>query len=152
MTLVELALLIAAVSFAVLTGYLVSLLIQTRRTVAEAGDMLAKLNAELPSLVAELRSLSHSWNQLLATVHLAVELVSELLHAAGEVGHTVQDVHRGIRHSGERLLAHIAGFGTGIKAAVQMLRERWRQGGTIPPPADRRADDQRRESVRVPSF
>lgn len=149
MTFVELAILITAASCVVLTGFLVSLMIQARRTIAEAGEMLAKLNAELPSLVAELRYLSHSLHQAIEIVRRAVEPVSELLHAAGEVGQTVQNVHRDVRHSGEHFLSRVAGLGAGIRAAVQRLRKRWRQDGTAHRPTDQCAGDQRKSSVMV---
>ena len=64
MTTVEIAVLLVAVAFAVLVGCLVPVLIQVRKTVAESEQLLAKLNVEVPGLVAELRSISQNLNEV----------------------------------------------------------------------------------------
>ena len=50
MTIVEIAVLLVAVAFAVLVGYLVPVLMQVRKTVAESEQLLSKMNAEVPGL------------------------------------------------------------------------------------------------------
>ena len=45
MTVVELAALLIAVAFAILVGYLVPVLMQLRRTVAESEQLLSKMNS-----------------------------------------------------------------------------------------------------------
>lgn len=52
MTIVEIAALLVAVAFAVLVGYLVPVLMQVRKTVSESEQLLSKMNAEVPALVA----------------------------------------------------------------------------------------------------
>ena len=64
MTIVEIAALLVAVVFAVLVGYLVPVLMQVRKTVAESEQLLSKLNAEMPALVAELRAVSQNLNDV----------------------------------------------------------------------------------------
>jgi len=64
MTIVEIAAILVAVAFAVLVGYLVPMLIQVRKTVAESEQLLAKMNNDLPPLIGELRAMSHNMKDL----------------------------------------------------------------------------------------
>lgn len=129
MTIVEIAAILVAVAFAVLVGYLVPVLIQVRKTVAESEQLLAKMNTEVPSLVAELRSMSQNLNELTDQARSGVEHASVLLHAVGEVGESVQQVHNVVRGSGGTLLANVASVVAGFKAATQVVRERMRHEG-----------------------
>ena len=58
MTFVEMAAILVAVAFAVLVGFLVPMLVQIRKTVAESEQLLAKMNHDLPPLIDELRTSS----------------------------------------------------------------------------------------------
>ena len=129
MTIVEIAAILVAVAFAVLVGYLVPVLIQVRKTVAESEQLMAKMNTEVPSLVAELRSMSQNLNELTDQARSGVEHASVLLHAVGEVGESVQQVHNVVRGSGGTLLANVASVVAGFKAATQVVRERMRHEG-----------------------
>lgn len=129
MTIVEIAAILVAVAFAVLVGYLVPVLIQVRKTVAESEQLLAKMNADLPSLVAELRSMSQNLNDLADQARGGVEHAAVLLHAVGEVGESVQQVHNVVRGSGGTLLTNVASMVAGFKAATQVVRERMRHEG-----------------------
>ena len=60
MTMIEIAALVVALAFAALVGYLVPVLIQVRKTVAESEQLLAKMNADLPPLVADLRKIGRA--------------------------------------------------------------------------------------------
>ena len=53
---VDVAAILVAIAFAVLVGYLVPLLIQIRKMVAESEQLVTKLNVELPTLITELRA------------------------------------------------------------------------------------------------
>ena len=129
MTIVEVAALIGAVTFAVLVGYLVPVLIQVRKTVAESEQLLAKMNADMPPLIAELRAMSQSLNDLANEARGGVEHAAVLLHAVGEVGESVQQVHNMVRGSGGTLLTNMSSMVAGFKAASQVVRERWREEG-----------------------
>ncbi len=97
MTIVEIAAIVIAIAFAVLVGYLVPLLIQVRKTVAESEQLLAKMNVDMPPLVADLRSMSQNLNDLADQARGGVEHAAVLLHAVGEVGESVQQVHNVVR-------------------------------------------------------
>ncbi|MGA6826523.1 DUF948 domain-containing protein [Nitrospira sp. NS4] len=129
MTIVEMAAILIAVAFAVLVGYLVPVLIQVRKTVAESEQLLAKMNAEMPPLIADLRAMSQNLNDLADQARGGVEHAAVLLHAVGEVGESVQYVHDVVRGSGGTLLTNVASMVAGFKAASQVVRERWREEG-----------------------
>ena len=129
MSLVEIAAIFVAVAFAVLIGYLVPVLIQVRKTVAESEQLLAKMNADLPALVAELRAMSQNLNDLTDRARNGVEHASVLLHAVGEVGESVQQVHNVVRGSSGSLLTNMASVVAGFKAATQVMRDRYRNEG-----------------------
>lgn len=129
MTMIEVAALVVALAFAALVGYLVPLLIQLRKTVAESEQLLAKMNADLPPLVADLRSMSQNLNDLADQARSGVEHAAVLLHAVGEVGESVQQVHNVVRGTSGTLLTNVASVVAGFKAATQVVRERMKHEG-----------------------
>jgi uncharacterized protein YoxC len=129
MTIVEMAALLVAVAFAVLVGYLVPVLMQVRKTVAESEQLLSKMNVEVPALVAELRTMSQNLNDVTNQVREGTEHAAVLLHAVGEVGESVQRVHNVLRGSGGTLFSNVAGMVAGLKAVTQVVRKRMRREG-----------------------
>src|SRR5690348_100443 len=97
MSLVELAACLGAVAFCVLVGFLVPILVGLRNTVAESERLLVRMNADLPPLMSDLRSMSQNLNALADQARDGVEHASVLLHAVGEVGESVQQVHDVVR-------------------------------------------------------
>jgi uncharacterized protein YoxC len=126
---VEVAAIIVAVTFAALVGYLVPVLIQVRKTMAESQQLLAKMNTDMPPLISELRSMSQNLNDLADRARGGVEHAAVLLHAVGELGESVQQVHNVVRGSGGTLLTNVASVVAGFKAATQVVRDRFRQEG-----------------------
>ncbi|GAB1723715.1 MAG: DUF948 domain-containing protein [Nitrospira sp. CR1.1] len=126
---VEVAAILVALAFAVLVGYLVPLLIQVRKTVAEAETLVTRLNADLPVLVTELRAMSQNLNDLTEQARGGVEHAAVLLHAVGEVGESVNQVHSLVRGSGGTLLANVASVVAGLRAAKQVVTKRLKEGG-----------------------
>ena len=126
---VEVAAMLVAIAFAVLVGYLVPLLIQIRKTVTESEQLVTKLNVELPTLIADLRAMSQNLNDLTEQARGGVEHASVLLHAVGEVGESVNQVHSLVRGSGGSLLASVASVVAGLRAAKQVVTERFKEGG-----------------------
>ena len=129
MTIVEIAVILVAVAFAVLVGYLVPVLIQVRKTVAESEQLLAKMNNDLPPLIGELRAMSHNMNELTEQARGGVEHATALLHAVGEVGESVQHVHDVVKGSSGSMLTNVASVVAGFKAATQVMKERFREEG-----------------------
>jgi uncharacterized protein YoxC len=129
MSLVELAACLGAAAFALLVGFLVPVLIRLRNTVAESEQLLRKMNADLPALVADLGSMTRNLNALTDQAREGVEHASVLLHAVGEVGESVQQVHDVMRGSSGTLLTNVASLVAGLRAATRVVRERYRQEG-----------------------
>jgi uncharacterized protein YoxC len=129
MTIVEIAAILVAVAFALLVGFLVPMLIQVRKTVAESEQLLAKMNNDLPPLIGELRAVSHNVNELTEQARGGVQHAVTLLHAVGEVGESVQQVHNVVRGSSGSMLTNVASVVAGFKAATQVVKERFREEG-----------------------
>ncbi len=129
MTLIEIAAVLITVAFAVLVGYLVPVLIQLRKAIAESEQLLANMKVDLPPLVSELRSMSQSLNELADRARGGVEHATVLLHAVGEVGESVQQVHNVVRGSSGTLLTSVASVVAGFRAATQVMRERLKEEG-----------------------
>ena len=129
MTIVEIAAIFVAIAFAVLVGYLVPVLIQLRKTMADSEQLLAKMSADVPALVSELRTMSQNVNDLADQARSGVEHASVLLHAVGEVGDSVQQVHNIVRGSSGTLLMNVASVVAGFKAATQVVRDRMKHEG-----------------------
>ena len=129
MTMIEVAAGIGAAAFAVLVGFLVPVLIRLRHTVAQSEQLLIKMHADVPALVSELRSMSHNLNALTNQAREGVEHASVLLHAVGELGESVQQVHNVMRGSSGTLLTNVAGLVAGVRAATRVMRERYREEG-----------------------
>ena len=129
MTIVEMAAILVAVAFAVLVGYLVPVMIQVRKTVAESEQLLAKMNHDLPPLIGELRAVSHNLNDLTEQVRGGVEHAATLLHAVGEVGESVQHVHDVVKGSSGSMLTNVVSVVAGLKAATKVMKERFREEG-----------------------
>ena len=129
MSLVEFAACLGAVAFAVLVGFVVPVLIRLRHTVAQSEQLLAKMNADLPALVSDLRSMSHNLQALTNQAREGVEHASVLLHAVGEVGESVQQVHNVVRGSSGTLLTNVASLVAGVRAVTRVMRDRYREEG-----------------------
>src|SRR5574341_529782 len=129
MTIVEFAIGLLAVAFAVLVGYLVPVLIQMRKTVAESTEVFAKMNQDLPPLIAELRAMSQNVSDLMEQARGGVEHAAVLLHAMGKVGESVQQVHDVVRGSSGTLLTNVASVVAGFKAATRVMKDRCREEG-----------------------
>ncbi len=129
MSIVEFAIGLVAVAFAVLVGCLVPVLIQMRKAVAESQQVFAKMNQDLPSLIVELRAMSQNVSELMEQTRGGVEHAAVLLHAMGEVGESVQQVHNVVRGSGGNLLTNVASVVAGVKAATRVMKDRMRKEG-----------------------
>lgn len=129
MAIVEFAIGLVAVAFAVLVGYLVPVLIEMRKTVAESQQVFVKMNQDLPPLIAELRTMSQNVNELAEQTRGGVEHAAVLLHAMGEVGESVQQVHNVVRGSSGTLLTNVASVVAGVKAATRVMKDRLQKEG-----------------------
>ena len=91
-----------------------------RKTVAESEQLVTKMNSDLPTLVAELRAMSQSLNDVAEQARDGVEHAAVLLHAMGEVGESVNQVHNAGAWIGRTLLTNVASMVAGFKAATHV--------------------------------
>jgi len=121
--LMDVAVLIIAVAVVAVVVYLISVLVQLRKTLVESEQLLIHLNHELPPVFQEVRLVTQHVNALTQEARHGVEHAAVFLHAVGDVGETVQQVHGLIRGGGLR--SRLTSVLTGIKAASAVLRERY---------------------------
>ena len=126
---VEIAALLVATAFAVLVGYLVPMLIQLRKTIAESEQLLAHMSSELPSLVREMRAMTENVNTLVNQTRDGVDHAAVFLHAVGEIGDTVQRVHETVRGKSGSLLVNVASMVAGFRAASAVVKGRMSKEG-----------------------
>jgi uncharacterized protein YoxC len=129
MTIVEIAAILVAAAFVVLVGFLVPVMIQVRKTVEESEQLLVKMNRDLPPLIGEIQAISHNMSEATKQARGGVEHAATLLHAVGEVGESVQHMHNAVKGSSGSMLTNVASVVAGVKAATQVMKERFREEG-----------------------
>jgi uncharacterized protein YoxC len=137
---IEVTVVLVAGAFAVLVGFLIATLLQIRKTMAQSELLLARLNAELPSLLQEMREMTANVNALADHARDGIEHASVFLHAIGELGDTVQQVQGLVRGKGVSLIGNLASLVAGnlstvmvgVKAATAVVKDRLRKEGGNP--------------------
>ncbi len=119
MTMLEVAALIVAMAFAALVGFMVPVLLQARKAVAEVEQSLVRINTELLPLLKEMRVTMANLNDLVEQARDGVDHASVLLHTAGDIGESIQQVHNMVRGTGGSLLRSAVNMVfAGIQAAT----------------------------------
>ena len=127
---IEVAALIIAVAFAALVGFMVPVLMQTRKAVAEVEQSLVRINTELLPLLKEMRTTMANLNNLVEQTRDGVDHASVLLHTAGEIGETVQQFHELVRGAGGSLLRNVVNMVfAGVQAATAVFSGRAKENG-----------------------
>ena len=122
---IEIAALIVAVAFAALVGFLVPVLLQAKKAVAEAEQSLVLINTELLPLLNEMRTTMANVNELVEKTRDGVDHASVLLHTAGEIGETLQQVHDMVRGSSGSLMRNVVNMVfDGVQAATAAFGKR----------------------------
>ena len=128
---VDIAVCVAAVAWAVLVGWLLPLLIQLRKSVAQSEYLLVRMNAELPLLLTEMRAATENLNMLVERARGGVEHATVLLHAAGTLGDTVQRVQETMQGTGRSFLVKLVSMVAGVKATTGVIKTHiYREGET----------------------
>ncbi len=120
----EIAAAVVALAFAVLVGFLVPTLIQLRKTIKESRQLVAHLDAEVPVLVRQVRAVTEHVGAMTGQARDGMEHASALLHAVGEVGESVQQVHKAMRTKSGALLVKLASMMAGVRAASTVVKGR----------------------------
>lgn len=130
MSLIEVAALIVAVAFAALVGFLVPVLLQAKKAVAELEQSLLRINTELLPLLTEMRVTMANFNELVEQARDGVDHASVLLHAAGDIGDSIQQVHNMVRGAGGSLLRNVVNMVfAGVQAATSAFGGRAKGNG-----------------------
>ena len=119
---VDIAVCVAAVAWAVLVGWLLPLLIQLRKSVVQSEYLLVRMNAELPLLLTEMRAATKNLNMLVERARGGIEHATVLLHAAGTLGDTVQRVQETMQGTGRSFLVKLVSMVAGVKATTGVIK------------------------------
>lgn len=121
---IDLAAVVIAVAFVVLVGYIVPTVIQVRKTATQAERLLLQVNAELPELLKEMKQTNENVRVLSEQAREGVGRASVLMHAIGDVGETVNQVHGVIRGQGTTFMKNLASVLVGMRAMVLTVKNR----------------------------
>ncbi len=120
----EIAALIAAVTFAVLVVFLVPMIIRIGRAVAESERLMGEVYRELPPLVSDVRETIRDINGIVEQTQEGVRHANVLLHEVGKLGDTVQLVQNQVRAINGSFVVQAASWIAGVKAASTVIKER----------------------------
>lgn len=127
---IELAVVIIAVAFVVLVGYLIPTVIRLRQMAIQTERLLSQLNRDLPPLLQGLKDTSENVTAITNQAKQGVDQVSGLLNAIGEVGQTVTQIHGSVRGKSSAILMSLASVLSGIMAASSTIKSRvYKEGG-----------------------
>ena len=104
---IELAAVIIAVALVVLVGFIVPTVIQVRKTATQAEQLLSQVNAELPGILKEVKQTNENVRAMSDQAREGMGRATVLLHAIGDVGETVNQVHGMIRGQSASLARNV---------------------------------------------
>ena len=124
---IELAAVIIAVALAVLVSFIVPTVIQVRRTATQAEQLLSQVNAELPGILQEIKQTNENVRAMSDQAREGVGRATVLLHAIGDVGETVNQVHGMVRGQSASLAKNVVKLLSGVRAVLLSIKERAQQ-------------------------
>lgn len=128
----EVAAALIAVAFVVLVGFIIPTVIQLRKTVLQSERVLLQVRSELPEILKGLKETNENVRVMSTQAREGMGRASVLLHAIGEVGETVSQVHGTIRGKGTSLINNVVGVLVGLRAVAHTLKNRaQKKGGTV---------------------
>ena len=123
----EIAAVIIAVALVILVGFIVSTMIQVRKTATQAEQLLSQVNAELPGILKEIRQTNENVRAMSDQAREGMDRATVLLHAIGDVGETVNQVHGMIRGQSASLAKNVVKLLGGVRAVLLSIKERAQQ-------------------------
>lgn len=124
---IELAAVIIAVALVVLVGFIVPTVIQVRKTATQAEQLLSQVNAELPGILKEIKQTNENVRAMSDQARGGMGRATVLLHAIGDVGETVNQVHGMIRGQSASLAKNVVKLLGGVRAVLLSIKERAQQ-------------------------
>lgn len=129
---IELAAVIIAVALVVLVGFIVPTVIQVRKTATQAEQLLSQVNAELPGILKEVKQTNENVRAMSDQAREGMDRATVLLHAIGDVGETVNQVHGMIRGQSASLARNVVKLLGGVRAVLLSIKERAQlKGGQV---------------------
>jgi len=118
---VEIVLIIACVILAMLAGFLVPLLIELKRTTAQARQFLERTETQLNATLSEMDDTLKSLRGITDTVNNVTDDIGTLSSSLAEVGVNVRDLFDTVNETVTRLSGNLSGIRAGIRAAVDII-------------------------------
>ncbi|GJL62001.1 MAG: hypothetical protein NPIRA04_06550 [Nitrospirales bacterium] len=122
--LLELTIVVAVIAFVVLVGALVATIMQIKTTLVQAEKLLGHLNKETPLLLSNLHEISSNVRDVTHKTREGMTHAMVLVHAIGDIGHTVKKMHLAVLDQGERLLNTFDSVKRGIKRGFESTQHR----------------------------
>ena len=126
---IEFAVVVIAVAFVVLVGYVVPTVIQIRKTVSQSEQLLSQMNDALPGILKEVRQTNKNIQAISMQAREGVERASVLMKAIGDVGQTVTQVHGVVRQRGLAVASNLVRVLLGMRAAATTIKDRVQKEG-----------------------
>ena len=121
---VDLAVMIIAVAVVVLVGYLVPTILQVKKAANQSERLLIRLNHELPGLLKDVKGTNENIRALTDQARVGVDQATVFLHAVGDVGQTVNQVHQTVRGRGGAMMVGLTSLFAGLKAVRSTVKHR----------------------------
>ena len=128
-TVLNVAVMVIVVVVLVLAGYLVSTMIQIRRTVAQSERLLSQVNDALPEILRDIKQTGENVRVVSALARESANNASVLVHAIGEMGQVVTRMHSVFRGKGSTLLTRLARVASGVRAVADTIKGRAQKEG-----------------------
>ncbi len=113
----------------VLTWYLISAVRRIRETAAQSERLLSRANEALPEILENVKRTSENIRVVSARARESVDEASVLVHAIGDVGHTVTRMHGVFREKGTTWLTRLVRVASGVRAVADTLKSRVHKEG-----------------------
>lgn len=124
---IELAAVIIAVALVVLVSFIIPTVIQVRKTASQAEQLLSQVNTELPGILKEIKQTNENVRAMSDHAREGMGRATVLMHAIGDVGETVNQVHGMIRGQSASLAKNVVKLLGGVRAVLLSIKERAQQ-------------------------
>lgn len=124
---IELAAVIIAVALVVLVSFIIPTVIQVRKTASQAEQLLSQVNTELPGILKEIKQTNENVRAMSDQARQGMGRATVLMHAIGDVGETVNQVHGMIRGQSASLAKNVVKLLGGVRAVLLSIKERTQQ-------------------------
>jgi uncharacterized protein YoxC len=118
---VEIVLIIACVILALLAGFVIPLLIELKRTTAQARTFLERTETQLNATLGEMDETLKSVRGITDTVNNVTDDIGTFSSSLAETGESVRDLFVTLSETMDRLSGNLSGIRAGIRAAVDII-------------------------------